>query len=299
MPAAFRSFFVRIHEAFQKHRILRILRIPLLVLFVLFLLYLIVPRFLPTRTYLIMGMDNYGSLDDVGRSDAMMLVTVDNRHGKIRVFSLARDTLLTTSAYRETKVNTIVRQDGEDALSAAISEAFGVPISGWFRLNFSSLVSIIDRLQGVDVDLTEAEVQYINREAGYYPGYPLKEGVSRMNGAQSLCFARCRHLDNDLGRGQRQTRLMSAVVARTKRIGLISALSLFDEMNHAWRTSLHPAEEILLILRVLPLRRHAVERYSLPFEGTWKYGKSRQGVDGILADQEANAAQLRSLLDLH
>lgn len=68
---------------------------------------------------------------------------------------------------------------------------------------------------GVEIDLTEAEAHYIDKKEGTYPDYPLAEGRCRMNGAQALCYARCRKLDNDLGRGDRQTKLFSALVAQT------------------------------------------------------------------------------------
>jgi len=53
------------------------------------------------------------------------------------------------------------------------------------------------------VELTEEEARYIDRHVGVYPDYPLAAGECHLNGAQALSFARCRKLDNDLGRGAR------------------------------------------------------------------------------------------------
>ena len=88
-----------------------------------------------------------------------------------------------------------------------------------------------------------------------------------MNGAQALCYARCRKLDNDLGRGDRQTKLFSALVAQTRRMSATNVVSVVREMEHAWRSSLSGAEQAKLVFQALWMRGAQVVRVGVPYEG--------------------------------
>lgn len=270
----------------------------LLVLAALLLILLLILRPRGQETYLVYGVDQYGSLDESGRSDAMMLVRLDHDHRRIYAVSMARDMLIDNGHGGRTKINTIIRKESEDgnaALCRAVSDNFGVPVDGWFRINFSSLVSIVDALGGVSVELSAEEARYIDKTAGLWPGYPLSEGVCRLCGGQALWFARCRKLDSDLGRGQRQSRLAAALVSEIRRTGIRSIYSLYESMNHAWRASLSPAQQAKLVFRALFARRYRVTQLSLPFEGTFRYGEA-SGTSGILPNLEKNRELLQSAL---
>lgn len=171
-----------------------------------------------TKTFLIMGIDNYGSLNDSGRSDVMMLVQVGFDSGKIHAVTFARDIVVPNESGKNVKLNTVVRTQDEEALVNTMNRVFDLNIDGWFRVNFSSVITIIDAMGGAEVELTEAEAHYIDNKEGVYPEYLLSEGICRLNGAQALCYARCRKLDNDIGRGDRQTKLFSALVKQTKKM---------------------------------------------------------------------------------
>ena len=280
----------KIKGFFARHKAARIAGIVSVVLFVLVLL--LHPH--GTKTYLILGMDNYGSLNDTGRSDVMMLVQLQFDRGKIHAVTFARDMVLPSDEGRETKINTIVRHRGEDALVKTMEDNFDLDIDGWFRVNFSSLISIVDAIGGVDIELTDAEARYIDRVAGVYPDSPMHEGLCHLNGGQALCYARCRKLDNDLGRGDRQSKLFSALVRATKHMTAAHVVALVREMNHAWRSSLSGGEQALLVFQALWMRGAQVVRTGVPFEGYWHYGTS-----SVIPDIEKNAILLHEALGLN
>lgn len=283
------SLFGKIKDFFVRHKAARIAGIILAALFALVLL--LHPH--GTKTYLILGMDHYGSLNDTGRSDVMMLVQLQFDRGKIHAVTFARDMVLPSDEGRETKINTIVRHRGEDALVKTIENNFDLKIDGWFRVNFSSLISIVDAIGGVEIELTDAEARYIDRVAGPYPDSPMHEGPCHLNGAQALCYARCRKLDNDLGRGDRQSKLFSALVRATKRMTAAHIAALVGEMNHAWRSSLSGGEQAILVFQALWMRGAQVVRTGVPFEGFWHYGTS-----SVIPDIEKNALLLHEALGI-
>ena len=251
-----------------------------------------------TKNFLILGMDNYGSLDENGRSDVTMLVQVDFTRTKISAVTFARDMFIENEKGGLVKINTVVRSKDETALCEAIERNFGVPIDGWFRLNFTSVIELVDAIGGAEVELTKAEVGYLNDKVGYYPDNPLAEGKSRLNGAQALAYARCRKLDNDFGRGDRQSKLLAAMVKQTKKITTKNILDIYDALKHAWRSSLSGAEQAKLLTQALWLRGAKVERVGVPFEGYWHYGKTKGGTSGVMADLEDNRRMLLDALGM-
>ena len=259
-----------IHSFFSRHKAARVL----LILFAVLLALVIVLHPHGTKTFLILGIDNYGSLNDNGRSDVMMLVQVGFDSGKIHAVTFARDIVIPDEHNRDTKLNTIVRSQDESTLVSALENAFDLKIDGWFRVNFSSVITIIDAMGGVDLELTEAEARYIDKKEGTYPTHPLTEGLCHVNGAQALCYARCRKLDNDLGRGDRQTKLFSALVAQTHHMTAARVVAVVREMGHAWRSSLSGAEQMKLVYQSLWMRGAQVVRVGVPYEGYWRYGES-------------------------
>ena len=287
------SPFAHMRAFLSRYKALRILLCALLVLALL--LFLLHPR--GTKTFLILGIDNYGSLDVDGRSDVMMLVQIDFTHTDITTVTFARDMIIPDENGRDQKINTIVRSHDEDALVRAMEGAFDLSIDGWFRVNFSSLVLLVDAIGGCDVELTSKEVNYLNRTAGVYPDNPLSEGVCHLNGAQALYFARCRALDNDMGRGQRQNRVMAAMVRQTKNLGIGKIIGIFNSMNGVWQSSLSSGEQVRLLASALWLRGAQTTAVGLPFEGTWHYGDMR-GDNGVIIKLSENTRLLHEALGL-
>lgn len=279
----------KVQSFFRSHKAARIVLIVAVVLLALVLA--LHPH--GTKTFLIMGIDNYGSLNDSGRSDVMMLVQVGFDSGKIHTVTFARDIVVPNEYNKNVKLNTIVRAQDEAALIDTLDRVFDLNIDGWFRVNFSSVISIIDAMGGVDVELTEAEAHYIDKTEGTYPDHPLSEGVCRLNGAQALCYARCRKLDNDIGRGDRQTKLFSALVQWTKKMSAANVVSVVKSMDHAWQSSLTGGEQAKLVFDALWMRGAKVIRSAVPYEGYWHYGES-----SVVLDLENNVRLLHETLGL-
>ena len=279
-----------IKSFFSKHRAAHIALIAAVVLLAFVLIFH--PH--STKTFLIMGIDNYGSLNDSGRSDVMMLVQVGFDAGKIHAVTFARDIAVPNEYNKNVKLNTIVRTRDEDALVDTLERVFDLKIDGWFRVNFSSVITIIDAMGGAEVELTDAEARYINGREGVYPDYPLAEGLCRLNGAQSLCYARCRKLDNDMGRGDRQTKLFSALVQQTRKMTAVNVVSVVKSMSHAWHSSLSGGEQATLVFDALWMRGAKVIRCAVPYDGYWHYG----GDSSVVLNLDENVRLLHESLGL-
>ena len=289
----YRAYFERAKTFLRQHRLARIACIVLCV----FLILSILLHPYGKKTFLVIGMDNYGSLNEVGRSDVTMLIQVDFTRTKISAVTFARDMFVTNENGNPTKINTIVRGKDEQALCDALERSFGVSIDGWFRVNFTTVIELVNAIGGVQVELTQAEAKYVDRTVGVYPEHPLSEGVCHLNGAQALAYARCRKLDNDLGRNERQGKLMAAMVKQTGRMTAANVAAVFSSLKHAWRSSYSASEQVGLLLQALWLRGANVERIAVPFSQQWHYG-SVNGVSGVVADLEDSKLLLLDALGL-
>ena len=282
-----KSLLLRFIAYVKTHRAARIALIASAVLLAVILL--LHPK--GTKTFLIIGVDNYESLDkNNGRSDVTMLVQIDFTRSRIKTVSFARDMIIKDKDNRDAKLNTIIRLGGEDALVSAIEQNFGVSIDHWFRVNFASVILLVDALGGAQVELTSQEATYIDNQIGRYDDHPLSEGVCLLNGEQALTFARCRKLDNDIGRGARQGKLLSAMVAQTKKLTIPKLVGVFESLKNMWRSSMSAGGQAVLLSQALWLRGAKVTAYTVPFDGQWQYG------DGGIKLYQANRSMLLEAL---
>lgn len=287
------TFLSRARAYLKAHRFARIaLAIAAALLILVLLLH---PQ--GTKTYLILGMDNYDSLDSTnGRSDVTMLVQIDFTRSQVKTVSFARDMFLKNEKGRDAKLNMLIRSGTEETIAETIERNFGVEIDGWFRLNFASVVLLVDALGGADVELTSAEAGYIDREIGEYSDHPLSEGLCHLNGEQALTYARCRKLDNDIGRGARQGKLLSAMVAQTKKLTIARIVGIYQSLKDMWRSSLNAGEQARLLSQAIWLRGAKVEAYGVPFDGFWRYGSSDSGISGVVPNLPENRRLLLEAL---
>lgn len=251
--------------------------------------------------YLLVGVDGWGANEEGGaRSDAIILTSLDYDQNRIIFTSFARDSIVKPSYRKGTvKLNTLVRSaEGEHALIDYLEEAFGLPIKGYFVINFSGTVDVINAIGGITVELTEDEVTYLRHHAGDYHNFVLEPGPCRINGAQALYYMRCRNLDNDFGRQGRQGNVLRAVMNELKDITPVRAVTLLDDVLRLYRTDLGIRQQMELALRVISLRSAKVHTYSLPAEGTYHYGSDSQGTSGLEFNLEANRKLLFEVLGI-
>jgi len=251
--------------------------------------------------YLLVGVDGWG-LNEEGsaRSDAIILASLDYGRERILFTSFARDSIVKPSYRKGTvKINTLVRSsEGEQVLAEYFEEAFGLEIEGYFVINFSGAVDLINALGGVKLNLSADEVYYIDYHAGDYRGFPLSPGMCRVNGAQALYYMRCRSLDNDFGRQGRQSNVLRAVMEKVSTLSPLRAMGLLDDVLGMYRTSLHGGRQVELALRALKLRDAEVITHSLPAAGTYRYGQDSHGTSGLIFDLERNRECLYKWLDV-
>lgn len=170
-------------------------------------------------TILLLGVDKRKG--DSGRSDSMIVATVNPKTQKTTLVSIPRDTktkiISTTnpSKNRVTKINAAYAYGGVEMTIDSIENFLNIPIDYYVQVNMEGFKDIVNAVGGIDVN---------NQYAFELDGVTLKTGQQHLNGLQALEYARMRHQDprGDFGRQERQREVISKVIHKGASISTLT-----------------------------------------------------------------------------
>ncbi len=241
--------------------------------------------------FLLVGRDWHAEGEN-GRSDTMILCSVDTGTKTVTMISFLRDLYLKIPGYGSNRLNASYSWGGAELLKQTLEENFQVRVDVTLEIDFDGFENLIDLLGGVDIELTDQEAKYLN---DHYD-WSLTGGISHLDGAQALAYARIRYLDSDFVRTERQRRVLMALMANYQDASLQEMLQATDAFLDQ-STSDHTDEELLgyaLELYTM-LGDYEVVNSRIPADGTYTY-ETIHGMSVIEADLEANQQLLAQLL---
>lgn len=185
---------------------------------------------------LLIGMDDPEG-EEYGRSDAMIIVSIDTINQKLKLTSVWRDTygliqvpeVKGKNAAYDTheKINGANFYGGPELTVKTIESLYKVRIDGYIMTTFDSFKDLIDAMGGINVDVEQYEDEFLQEEAQYSWHATYGKGVL-LNGSEALVYSRIRHLDSDIKRTERQRKVMSAMLDK---IDELSTTQLFKTVN--------------------------------------------------------------------
>lgn len=157
---------------------------------------------------LVTGIDTYGPVSTRSRSDVNMVMTVNMNTHKILMTGIPRDYYVKLASFGEYDKLTHSGIYGVNETVNTISNLLDIDIDYYYRINFSSLVNVVDVLGGIDVYSDKTFVPWTNR------AITIKEGTNHMDGAMALAFSRERktYASGDRHRIQNQQDVMMAII---------------------------------------------------------------------------------------
>lgn len=174
--------------------------------------------------FMFFGCDTVGYTEwDKGRSDAIKVIQFNPKDRSIRVVSILRDSKVPIGEYSPQKINAAYMLGGAELAMQTVNENFGLDIHDYIMIDFSQLVQLIDRIGGVDVEITQDEADIINENDGDYVGdgrptysQPVSAGLAHLDGSQTLAYSRIRYIDSDYFRAERQNNVLWAIIQKLK-----------------------------------------------------------------------------------
>jgi len=254
---------------------------------------------------LVIGTDGR-TLDDRGRSDSMILVSLNSATNQMGITSFMRDCYVEVPGYGWDKLNAAYSYGGPELLMDTIEHNFGVKIDDYVAVNFISFAQIVDAVGGIDVDLTDDEAQELNviMEAevnsimGDDPRADLLSGGGHdihLSGKQALSYARIRHVGNaDFERTERQRRVVGLVMDKLK-TNPFKLNNFKSEVMPYVTTNMETSELYMLSLRAPLLVGYKREQLQIPIENSY-HGESTPSGDALIVDFDVNYETIKNVV---
>lgn len=184
----------------------------------------------------ISGIDTYGKVSTVSRTDVNMIVTVNPKTKQILMTSIPRDYYVTLANKGKKDKLTHSGLGGIENTVKTMENFMGIDINYYARVNFTSLIKMVDALGGVDVDSIEA----------FSTGtYSFKKGSNHVNGEQALAFSRERYhvTGGDNGRVANQQRVLTAMLKKMMSPAIITNYSsVLNSINGSFETNMESGD---------------------------------------------------------
>ena len=214
-----------------------------------------------------------------GRSDAIMVLSVDTIHNKIKLTSIMRDVRVYMGeecAYDTgyDKLNHAYMYGGPELAIRTINQNFGLDIEDYVTVNFASLAKIIDAFGGVDIEITDGEISEINKNleslaaespeslSGSAEPYTGGAGLAHLDGNQAVAYSRIRYIGDDNERVERQQEVLSALLGKLSSISKLEYPGLISKLAPLCETSL--SFDKILGFAPIVLNGFEIERLSIP-----------------------------------
>ncbi len=248
------------------------------------------------------------------RSDSMMIATLDIKHSKLKLTSLMRDMYVAIPGYGNQKLNAAYSRGGISLLYETIAQNFGIRMDGYAEVNFDAFVNVIDKIGGVEANLTKSESENLN-STNYIKRKKYrntKVGKQILNGYQALGYCRIRHgkrqangrypgvytasgKGDDFGRVERQRLVIQALITKVKKLSPMQLLDLAAEVLPSVTTDISQDEIYSYLVTVATMGATKLHQFSLPKDGTY----SNQTIGGqsvLVPDIARNKAALKKFI---
>ncbi|WBW98942.1 LCP family protein [Oceanirhabdus sp. W0125-5] len=184
---------------------------------------------------LLVGVDNRESRKN-GRSDAMMILTLDQKKNNMKITSLMRDTYVYIKGHGKEKLNHSYAYGGIKLLRNTVENTFKVKIDNYIIVDYQDFENIVDILGGVEVYLDEQEIPFVNRVANEKIE---QVGLHKLNGKEALIYARIRKVGNgSYERTERQREVISNLQKGMKNLSFMKYPKLLGRIIKSVNTDM-------------------------------------------------------------
>ncbi len=233
---------------------------------------------------LLIGQDSRSD-GDSGRSDTMIILSINQNTNQMSMVSLMRDTYVEIPGYSSRKLNAAYSLGGVSLLDETIAQNYGVAIDYNVAIDFEGFIDVIDTLGGVDIELNEEEANYLQGgESGEYLSYltdgpyDVTVGTNHLSGAAALDYARTRKVGQyDFERTQRQRNVITAVFNELKSQSVLSLLSVYNSIADDLTTDMTALQIAGVGVSAYGMKDNGILSYRLPTDDMY----SNQSISGI------------------
>lgn len=255
------------------------------------------------KNILLIGNDSRTE-DESGRSDAMILISISSKTNSIHMTSILRDIYVDIPGHDGNRLNAAYAYGGPELLMETLEENFDIEVNRYMLVNFQAFANLVDAVGGVDLDVTNEEVQLIN---GYLVEYNQLEGRAEgtdyldtslsgnihLNGPQALAYCRNRYIGSDFARTERQRNVLSAAIKKAPIALVTNGGELVDGLMSNITTNLTKTELSGLMMQAPAMLTYDMVQGSIPLDGTYSNANIR-GMSVLEVDFDANKEYIQT-----
>ncbi len=244
------------------------------------------------QNILLLGTDDRTrEFSDNARADSIMVLSLNTELHTIKLVSIERGIGVPVPGRNDDWITHTFRYGGAKLTLDTVRECFDLDIDRYVRVNFHVFEDAINAIGGIDMSLTQAEADYLNK-LSFLSGYrDFHAGMNHLDGLSALSYSRIRKIDSDWGRIVRQRKVIQAALNQVKNLGLTQLDALANTILPMVQTNLTKSEINSLLFEIPGFLSNGVviDDMTIPtFETCW----NSVGVDGrkmIGVDFAANA----------
>ena len=234
---------------------------------------------------------------DNARGDTCMILSIGKKDGSMKLISLERGmgVPILDGKYKGSYdwLTHTFRYGGADLMMREVRECFKVDVERYIRVNFATFKQGIESVGGINLTLTAAEADYLNFST-VRSCYTV--GENYLDSKAALSYARCRKIDSDWHRVERQRNVIQAVVTKTKNLSITELNDLLNNVLPIVQTNLTKLEITELLLSAPKYRGVTMQQMTIPISGSYGGMKGLGGRSLFSVDFETNAKALREFI---
>ena len=238
-----------------------------------------------------------------GRSDSIIVVTLDHDRKEIRLSAIERDTYVTIEGHGKDKINHAYAFGGPALAVKTLNQQFGLNIRDYAVVNFSNMVKVIDALDGVHMDVpkqylweTNAIINQYNQANKTKVPTLSESGTQLVNGAQALCIARVRKSvgGTDVRAGMHEI-ILEACFARLKEQNVLEYPNIAKTLLSLVETTLNSGEVTSIAMKVV-LSGYGLRDAVFPLQQDWLGGNKINGIWYRTYREESGNENIRNFI---
>lgn len=255
------------------------------------------------KNVLVIGTDTRDPEEERGRSDSMILVSMNSRTNELYMTSFMRDAYVEIPGKGSGKLNAAYSYGGPELLMDTLEQNFDVHIDDYVMITFAACADMIDAVGGVEIELSDREADAVNEilisEVNEIMGDDREDdlldggGTLKLDGKQALSYSRIRHVGNaDFERTERQRTVMQQVMTKAKQ-NPARLLSICMKALPDMTTNLSVGQLYgYAVTTPLKLAFYETKQQRIPEDGTYS-GADINGESVLQIDLDAAQKQLK------
>lgn len=238
---------------------------------------------------------------DQGRSDSMMVATINFKTKELKLTSFLRDMYVEIPGHGRNKLNAAYAFGGEQLLYDTLAENFNIKIDKFCVVDLSAFEKVINRIGGIEITLEEKEAEYLN-STNYISKKKyrtVKAGKQTLNGNQALGYARVRYVSSEkygvgeFGRTGRQRAVMQATFNKMLQQNPLDILDIAIDALGDISTDIDATYLKKLVYSVVSMGTTEIDQLRVPIENTYKAGSAQDGMFVFFVNFKANQEALK------